>query len=128
MLKRFRRIEDEFGMMYFVRTLLLLIGLLGMVILGFYFSSYLPIIIAGVGLLLGFLLRNKIPDGAEYYPRIISVGLFIYGIVLFFGDRFGIENYLKLTIITATTVVIFNLQFWTLSNESIVNQENSETN
>jgi len=120
MLQRFQIIKNEFGNGALIRLLLLLIGLVGMTIIGILgFSSWVAVIIAVVGLISGFLLRKIIPAGAEYYSYVISAGLFIYGIILFLGDRFGIENNWKLAIISATTVIVFNLQFWTLSNPSV---------
>jgi len=124
MLKRFRRIKNEFGTYIFVRLIIMLVGLVAMTLLGiFLFSGLLAGIITIIGLLLGFLLKNQIPEGVEYYSKIISVGLVIYGIVLFLGDRFAIQNNWKLVIITVTTVIIFNLQFWSLSDPSVVNEE-----
>lgn len=124
MLRRFLRIKNEFGTYIFVRILIMLIGLLGMTLLGiFLFSSILAGIITLVGLLLGFLFKNQIPEGVEYYPKIFSVGLFIYAIILLLGDRFGIANNWKLVIITVTTVILFSLQFWSLSDPSVVNED-----
>lgn len=97
-----------------------------MTIFGYFaLSSILAGIITLVGLVLGFLLRNQIADGVEYYSRPITAGLFIYGIILFLGDMLGIENNVKLAIITATTVIIFDLQFWSLSDTTVVNLERS---
>ncbi len=123
-LKRFRRIKTEFGTYNFVRLIIMLVGLVGMTLLGiFKFSSVLAGIITIIGLLIGFLLKDQIPKGIEYYPKITSVGLFIYGIVLLLGDWFKIGNYWKVIIITVTTVIIFNLQFWSLSDPAVVNEE-----
>ncbi len=126
MLNRFQKIQTEFGTMFLLRIILLLVGLIGMTVLGFFsFSSILVGIIASAGLILGFLLRKQIAKGAEYYPHVITIGLFVYSIVLFLGDQLGIENNVKLAIIAATTVVVFDLQFWSLSDTSIVNLERS---
>lgn len=126
MLNRFQRIREEFGTAVLIRIAVLLIGLVGMSLLGFFaLSSLLAAIISIAGLALGFLLRRQIVKGAEYYPRAISAGLFIYPIVLFLGDRLGIENNAKLAVITLTTVIIFDLQFWSLSDSSIMNAERS---
>lgn len=123
-MNRFRRIRNEFGLSALIRISLLLVGLLGMTLFDFFaFSGIWAGLIAVGGLALGFLLRRKIPEGVEHYPRIITVGLFVYSIVLFLGDRLGLGNSMKLAIITATTVVIFNLQFWSLSDPSVINTE-----
>jgi hypothetical protein len=126
MLNRFQRIQQEFGTKTLLRIILLLVGLVGMTIFGYFaLSSIIAGIITLVGLVLGFLLRKQIADGVEYYSRPITVGLFIYGIILFLGDMLGIENNVKLAIITATTVIIFDLQFWSLSDTTVVNLERS---
>lgn len=112
--------------MILLRTILLLVGLVVMTVFGFFsFSSVLVGIIAFAGLILGFLLRKQIADGAEYYGRAITVGLFVYSIVLFVGDWLGIENNIKLAVIAATTVIVFDLQFWSLSDPSTVNPDRS---
>ena len=123
-MNRFRRIQKEFGSKVLIRTSLLLIALFGMALFDYFgFSSIRASLIAAIGLVLGFLFRREIAKGVEYLPRIISVGLFIYPIILLLGDQLGIEKGVKLAIITATTVVIFDLQFWSLSDSSVVNAE-----
>ena len=124
MLKRFLRIKHEFGTMAFLRVLLLAVGLILMFALDvFHFPGSWSVVIILFGLVIGFLLRKKIPSGYEYYPRAIFIGGIVYSIVLFAGDRLGVENYLKLAIISLTTIIVFNLNFWTLSDESIMNEE-----
>jgi hypothetical protein len=123
-MNRFRRIHNEFGTWALFRTCVLLVGLVGMTLFDFFaFSSIRAGLIAGVGLVLGFILRRKIPDGVEYYTRVFPVVLFIYPIVLFLGDRLGLDDSVKLAIITLTTVVMFDLQFWSLSDTSVINTE-----
>lgn len=123
-MNRFRRIKNEFGTSALIRILVLLIGLVVMALFDcFAFSGVGAGLIAVVGLVLGFLLSRRIADGADHYPRVISVGLFVYGIILFLGDRLGLGNSAKLAVITATTVVMFDLQFWSLSDPSVVNAE-----
>ncbi|HEY0079564.1 MAG TPA: hypothetical protein VGB73_13205 [Pyrinomonadaceae bacterium] len=123
-MNRFRRIQDEFGTKALIRTSLLLVGLVGMGLFDYFaFSSIRAGLIAIVGLALGFLFRRKIAEGIEYYRRAISVGLFIYSITLLLGDLIGFGDGVKLAIITATTVVIFDLQFWSLSDSSVMNAE-----
>ena len=86
----------------------------------FAFSSIRAGLITIVGLALGFLLRRLIVKGVEYYRRGIYIGLFVYSVTLLLGDLIGLENSIKLAVITATTVVIFDLQFWSLSDTSVV--------
>ena len=126
MLNRFYRIQEEFGTKDLIRIILLLAGLVGMTIFGYFaLSSILAGIITLFGLILGFLLRKQIADKVQYYSRSITLGLFIYAIIGFLGDVFGIENSVKLAIITTTTVIIFNCQFWSLSDPTIMNLERS---
>jgi hypothetical protein len=123
-MKRFRRIHSEFGTIVLLRTSLLLIGLLGMALFDYFaFSSIRAGLIATGGLALGFMFRRLIVDRVQYYRRAISIGLFVYPLTLFLGDRVGLNNSAKLALITATTVVIFDLQFWSLSDTSVVNTE-----
>jgi uncharacterized membrane protein YjjP (DUF1212 family) len=124
MFNRFQRIQREFGTKDLLRIILLIVGLFAMTIFGYFvLSSIIASIITFVGLVLGFLLRKQIADGVQYYSRVVTVGLFIYGIIGFLGDILGIENNVKLAIITATTVIVFDLQFWSLSNPTVINQE-----
>ena len=123
-MNRFRRIHTEFGATALLRTTLLLAGLLGMALFDYFaFSSVRAGIIAVVGLALGFLFRRKIAEGVEFYNRAFSVGLFVYSITLLLGDLLGLENGVKLAVIAATTVIIFDLQFWSLSDPSVMNAE-----
>jgi hypothetical protein len=123
-MKRFWRIQNEFGTKALVRIFVLMIGLLGMALFDYLaFSRITSAVIAAVGLVVGFLLRHKIPVGVEYYPRALSVGLAVYSITLLLGDLIGLGNGTKLTIIAVTTVVIFDLQFWSLSDSSVMNAE-----
>ena len=45
----------------------------------------------------------------------------MYGVVLALGERFGLDRESQLLIITVTTVVLFDLQFWSLTDPSVVN-------
>ena len=124
MLDRFRRIQSEFGTIALVRTLILFVGLIGLTLFDFFaFSSIWAGGITIVGLAVGFLLREKIAEGVEHYPRLVSAGLFVYPFVLFFGERLGLGHNERLAIITGITVVLFGLQFWSLSDPSVVNAE-----
>lgn len=123
-MNRFRRIKNEFGVAALLRTSVLLIGLGALTLFDYFaFSSIRAGLIAIVGLTLGWLFRRKIPEGVEYYSRATSAGLALYSITLFLGGLLGLEHSAQLAIITATTVVIFDLQFWSLSDPSVMNAE-----
>lgn len=87
-------------------------------------SSPWPAVIAAIGLALGFLLRRLIVRGIQYYSRIVSFGLVIYAVVLFVGNQVGLNPEVRLMIITVTTVVIFDLWFWSLSDPSVSGSRN----
>lgn len=124
MINRFRRIQKEFGVAALLRTSVLLIGLFALTLFDYFaFSSIRAGLIAIVGLFLGWLFRRKIPEGVDYYSSATPGGLALYSITLVLGGLLGIERSTELAIITATTVVIFDLQFWSLSDPSIINAE-----
>ena len=124
MIERFRRIQDEFGTGALVRTLILLIGLCVLPVFDYLgFSSIRAAVIAIGGLTFGWLLRHVIAEGVEYYHGVLRVGLIVYSIVLLVGGFLGLSGSAQLAVITATTVIIFDLQFWSLSDPSVVNSE-----
>lgn len=124
MIDRFRRIKYEFGTLMLVRTVFLLFGLVGLSIMGFVvFESPLATIVSVIGLVLGWILRRTIVAQAELLFWVLPTGLFIYGIVLFIGENLALSRNNQLLIITITTVVLFGIQFWSLSDPSIVNTE-----
>ena len=125
MLSRFARIRDEFGTTAFAKTIFLLIGLVFLSLFGIFgFESLWPAIISAVGLVLGWFLRGVIVDHAEWIVWAIPGALIVYSVVLFLGDTLlGISRELQLVIITVTTVLLFDAQFWSLSDPDIVNPE-----
>ena len=123
-MSRFWRIRREFGVGILVRTALLLAGLFLMSLFDYFaFKSFRAGVIAAAGLALGFLFRRRIPEGVEFYPRLVSVGLFVYPVILFVGGLLGLGKSTQLAVITAVTAAIFDLQFWSLSDPSVVNAE-----
>lgn len=128
MIDRFSRIRIEFGNKAFAKLVLLLAGLAAMSAMGFiFFSSPWPLIVSVAGLLLAWLCKNVIIDHAEELYWAVPGGLLVYGLVLFVGDRLlGLSREIQLVIITATTVFMFGIQFWPLSDPSFVNPENDE--
>lgn len=124
MLKRFHRIQNEFGTRAFVGSCILFIGSIGVALADlFIFSSLGSALIAIIGLLFGALLRAKIVEGFEYLDRLRSGTLLVYPIIMFFGKQLGLSTSALLAIITLVTVIVFNLQFWALSDISIINTE-----
>lgn len=121
-MSRFGRIRREFGVGALARTALLLAGLFATTLLDYFaLGSYRAGFIAAAGLALGFLLRRRIPEGVESYPPVVKAGLFVYPIILFVGERLGLDTSAQLAVITAVTAAIFDLQFWSLSDPSVIN-------
>ena len=119
---RFQRIYRVFGLGEFLRTIILFVGSIGMALFSFfYFSSLISPGIVIAGLLLGWTLRKQIVQGLDYYSALVPISLFIYGLVLFVGKRMNLDHELMLNIITVTTVILFNLKFWTLSDPEVLN-------
>lgn len=123
-MSRLGRIRREFGVGATIRMVVLVAGLFAMTLFDYYsFQSLKAGVIAVAGLALGFLFRKRIPEGFEHYSRVASVGLFVYPIILFVGGLLGFGHSARLAIITAVTAAIFDLQFWSLSDPSVVNPE-----
>ena len=121
MIERFFRIHSKFGFGASARIILLLVGLLAMSIFGVLgFESWWPMLTAVLGLVLGFLLKRQIVDAFEWTTWALPTALFIYGALLFVGERLGLSREWQLILITLTTVAVFGLQFWSLSDPSIV--------
>ena len=79
-----------------------------------------------IGLPLGWLLRRQIVDHFELLSWALPAAVITYGIVLFVGERIlGMPRELQLAVITTVTVVLFGIQFWSLSDPSIVRNEDA---
>jgi hypothetical protein len=117
---RFHAIHIKFGKKALFKTLILFIGLVVMSAMGLLlFSSVGAMTISVVGLVLGYLLREQIARHTEQFPLFIRVGLLTYPVILFLGKQLGITHNVQLLIITLTTVILFDLQFWSLSHPNV---------
>src|SRR5688572_16325645 len=124
MIHRLTRIRNEFGNKDFAKVVFLLAALVGMSLAGYFFlASPWAVIIAVAGLVLGWLLRKAIVERMEILFRIAPKFFLIFGIVLTVGQWLGLSREGQLLIITATTVTLFDIQFWPLSDPSIINIE-----
>lgn len=103
----------------------MLIGVIAMSAIGTVaFESIWFAVVGVAGLVLGWLVRRLIVDQAEHLFWALPGALFVYGVVLFVGERvLGLSGEAQLMIILATTVVVFSIQLWSLSDPSIVNTE-----
>jgi hypothetical protein len=121
MFDRLTRIHHEFGFGASARMVLMIVGIVGMAIFGVLgFSSWWPALIALSGFVAGLLLRRRIVEIFEWTTWAIPTALFVYGVMLFVGERLGISREVQLMIMTLATVVVFDLQFWALSDPSII--------
>lgn len=126
MLARFGRIRSEFGTGTAVRVAVLLIGLPLLAVLGVAgFATWWPAAAAAAGLAAGALLRRAIVNGVDHcdYDAVIRVGLVVYAVVLVAGGRMGLSPEARLVVVTVTTVVIFDIRFWSLSDPLVRNAE-----
>lgn len=125
MFHKLDRIRNEFGTVAFLRIVLLILGMIAMPAFGYFgFSSTLPAVIVIVGVLLGWLLRRQTVNHYEWFSWALPAALFIYGVVLFIGERvMGLSKLSQLVVITSVTVIVFNIQYWSLSDSSIVKIE-----
>ena len=122
MISRFTRIKNEFGTKVLLRVVLMLVGMVGMSLLGWFaLGSLLPAGISIAGLLMGWMLRGAIVEHGESLTWAIPVGLTVLGIVAFVGEKLlGISRETQLVIITVTTVAVFSIQFWWLSDPMVI--------
>jgi hypothetical protein len=129
MISRFNRIKREFGKMALLRTLLLVAGLVGVSVMGVvFFGSPWALGISAVGLLAGWLLREKIVEHGQSLTWVLPAALTAYGILMFFGERvLGISRELQLLIISVVTVIVFDIQFWWLSDPDVINTKRGDS-
>lgn len=124
MIGRLARIHGEFGLGALARTIVLIVGLVALPLFGLLgFQSYWPAIVVAVGLVLGWLLRRWIVDRAEWFSWSMPAALFLYGVLLFLGEQLGLSRAAQVAFMALTTVIVFNIQFWSLSDPSIVRSD-----
>ena len=121
-LSRFARIRREFGTWMFVRTLLALMAAVGIATMAYFaLESILPAVIVLTGLFAGWYLRRQIVDHFDFLQWVLPGTLFVYGIVLFIGERVvGISRSTQALVIAGVSAIAFGIQFWALSDPQIV--------
>ena len=124
-LSRFARIKAEFGTWMLARTVIQLIAAVGIAALAFFsFESVVPAAIVLVGLVAGWLLRRTIVHNFDFLQWVLPGSLFVYGIVLFIGERvIGISRATQALVLAAVLVTTFSIQYWSLSDPEIVKIE-----
>ena len=121
-LSRFERIRSEFGTWMFIRTVLLLVAAVGIAAVAFFgFDSVLPAFVVVIGLFAGWILRRQIVHHFDFLQWVLPGSLFVYGIVLFIGERMiGISRASQALVVVIVSVITFSIQFWSLSDPEIV--------
>jgi len=110
MLSCLRRIYRVFGLQAFLKTLLLLIGLIGMAVVGFVCLGRFNAAGAAVsGLAVGAPLSRPITAHNALFSKAVPVGLSTYAVVILRGNRFARDNGVKHRIIAIATVVVFDV-------------------
>jgi len=107
------------------RTVIQLIAAVGIAALAFFsFESVVPAAIVLVGLVAGWLLRRTIVHNFDFLQWVLPGSLFVYGIVLFIGERvIGISRATQALVLAAVLVTTFSIQYWSLSDPEIVKIE-----
>jgi hypothetical protein len=118
MFERFRLISILHGRKVLAILTFLLLALVALSAVGaVLLDSAFPATIAIGGLFLGWLLRRPIVTYmGNYADRLVFWVLAVYGVVIFLGKRMNWGHVTTLTIITAATVLVFNLRFWVASD------------
>lgn len=120
MIRRIKHIYTEFGAGALWRIALLVAGLIGFSLAGILvFGTFRELLVAIISVLIGFALRRQITDLMISTPRCIHGVLTVYFLVLIGCWITGQSLQTQLTVINLATAVVFNLQFWALSNPAI---------
>lgn len=120
MLNRFAKIRREAGTYAFVSQLLMIAAMVYFSLSGlFHYSSPIPLVISILGLLIGFLLRDQFSSIASSLRRVTTITLVVYGIAYVSMLRLGLGNLSLISLITFACMMMFTLNFWTLSHPNV---------
>jgi len=127
MLHRMALIRDFGGNGPFIRTWIVLIASIVFPVLEWSFFGGITGSCAVVTLTIaGWYFRNSIMEMGEFYNKYSTLILFVYGVVLFLTKRLGVGLHGQLIVITIATVVIFNLNFWSISEAALFERNELE--
>ena len=106
------------------RTWFVLLGSIGIsvaewVIFRGLVCAVLAIVLTGLGL----KFRKSIMEWGTEYRQRSTLMLFSYGIILFAAKHFGLGHHIQLVVIGIATVLMFNLNFWSISEAVVVERE-----
>lgn len=125
-LNRFSLLLNVSGWNVFLRTMLCLVTALGLAIAEFVlFREMYCGIITIVLTLLGWCFRRAIMKLGANYSRHSRRFLFVYGLFLVIANYAGLGVQIQLAIIAFACTVMFNLNFWSITEAAIVDQQRS---
>ncbi len=79
MFQKLNRIRHEFGKVAFLRVVLMIIALIAIPPFGYFaFSSFIPAVIVIVGIVIGFLLRQRVVDHFELFGWALPTALCVW--------------------------------------------------
>jgi hypothetical protein len=124
MFRRMKLIYDVGGIWPAISTWVVLLGAIAFPVAEWllFRSVFCLMVVIGVTFL-GWLMRRRIMEIGPVYSIYSTRILFAYGVVLFLTKRLGFGHHAQLVVITLATVLMFNLNFWTVSEAAIADQE-----
>ena len=124
MLKRMAYIRSAGGNNAYVRTWLVFLGSIGFCIAeGVIFQQYFCTAFSIALTTSGWAFRKSIMEWGTEYARRSSLILFTYGVVLLAAKYMGFGHHVQLVLIGVATVLMFNLNYWTISEAVVVEHE-----
>ena len=129
MLTRVSRLLSLGGWNVFLRTALMLMTAIGLSI--FEYSQYGGVycaIVTAVFLLLGWTFRKSIMELGANYRQQSSRILPIYAVCFVVARYAGLGNQLLLAIIAIGCMLMFSLNFWSITEAAIVDDETIVSN
>ncbi|MFO0455024.1 MAG: hypothetical protein ACK5Z0_03370 [Planctomycetota bacterium] len=126
MLKRFGYLYSIGGWNCFLRTLLMLLVATGISVveykyLGGLYCALMTVVLTAAG----WFFRKTIMEIGPQYRRYARRIFTFYGVLLFIVVRADLGRQVQLAVICLACVAIFNLNFWSISEAAIVDEENA---
>ena len=120
MFYRMALIRSATGNGPFIRTLIFLFASMGLPIAEWFIFGACyggPVVI--VLTILGWMLRSIIRRLGDYFQVVMMIVLVAYGGLLLMFKTQGYSNHAQLVLITAATAIVFNLNYWYISETVI---------
>lgn len=124
MFKRFGYLFSIGGWNLFLRTLLVLLVAVGLSVVEYKYLGGLSCALMTVGLTVaGWIFRKKIMEIGPQYRRYARRILTIYAVLLFIVARADLGRQVQMAVICLACIAIFNLNFWSISEAAVVDEE-----